>query len=408
MAWQDRLRKASFRGVPFEIEEDSGKFGRRTETHEYPQRDKPYTEDLGRATREFNVTGFVIGPDYMDRRDALLAALEQGGPGALVHPWLGALQVSVGDVTVSHNLRDGGVCRFQIAFVEAGELSFPASSESLGAQSLLAADSLQEVAEADFAANFTVTGLPSFVAESAIGDLNALLDTVEAGLGGVAQVLSNPLDVLRAQLSLPQDMVPATIVDEVRGLYRRGSAVLEVAKELVATMGAGGVYARNHNAALALTTAANALGASTGGGAAPTTESSQQRQDNREALAVYLQRVTLVQAAGMVSTMGMPVYEDGVQVRDALTRALDDASAVASDSVYLALQQLRARVHADVTARLAGAARLVSYTPREVMSSLVIAYDRYEDVDREQEIVERNNLRHPGFVPVVPLRLLSS
>lgn len=33
-------------------------------------------EDLGRAAREINITGYVIGADYMAGRDRLLAALE--------------------------------------------------------------------------------------------------------------------------------------------------------------------------------------------------------------------------------------------------------------------------------------------------------------------------------------------
>nr|MDM8590005.1 DNA circularization N-terminal domain-containing protein [Escherichia coli] len=48
MTWKDRLQDASFRGVPFKVEEESTGTGRRVETHEYPNRDKPYTEDLGK------------------------------------------------------------------------------------------------------------------------------------------------------------------------------------------------------------------------------------------------------------------------------------------------------------------------------------------------------------------------
>lgn len=47
--WRDRLHDASFRGVPFKVEEESAGTGRRVETHEYPNRDKPYTEDPGKS-----------------------------------------------------------------------------------------------------------------------------------------------------------------------------------------------------------------------------------------------------------------------------------------------------------------------------------------------------------------------
>ena len=37
MTWKDRLQDASFRGVPFKVEEESAGTGRRVETHEYGQ-----------------------------------------------------------------------------------------------------------------------------------------------------------------------------------------------------------------------------------------------------------------------------------------------------------------------------------------------------------------------------------
>jgi len=43
----------------------------------------------------------------------------------------------------------------------------------------------------------------------------------------------------------------------------------------------------------------------------------------------------------------------------------------------------------------------------EVEPALVLAYDFYEDPDREAEIIARNNIRHGGFVPAKDLNLLS-
>ena len=50
---------ASFRGVPFFVESSDISAGRRTVTHQYPQRDEPFTEDLGRAAREYELSAFV-------------------------------------------------------------------------------------------------------------------------------------------------------------------------------------------------------------------------------------------------------------------------------------------------------------------------------------------------------------
>jgi prophage DNA circulation protein len=169
MAWKDKLQPATFRGVPFEVESDDGSFGRRTQVHEYPQRDKPYAEDLGRATRELNVTAFLVGADYLDARDKLLEALETAGPGTLVHPWYGELKVSLKEpARVSHSIANGGMCTVQLSFVEAGELAFPSAGNSLGAKSLEAADRLQEAGSFDYVEKFDVNGKASSVFDDGV------------------------------------------------------------------------------------------------------------------------------------------------------------------------------------------------------------------------------------------------
>ena len=105
--WRDRLRDASFRGVPFSVEDDDASFGRRVQTHEYPNRDKPFTEDLGRAARRLTVNAYVIGDDYADKRDRLIAAVETAGPGTLVHPQYGEMQGSInGRLLYTHDAAD--------------------------------------------------------------------------------------------------------------------------------------------------------------------------------------------------------------------------------------------------------------------------------------------------------------
>ena len=63
----EKLLPASFRGVPFEVSSGSLKGGRRTVVHEYPQRDKPYVEDLGKAARQITIEAFFVGDNYIDR-----------------------------------------------------------------------------------------------------------------------------------------------------------------------------------------------------------------------------------------------------------------------------------------------------------------------------------------------------
>ena len=52
--WKMRLRAASFRGVPFGVTADESEGGRRTVTHEFPQRE---TYILSAARSSVNAAG---------------------------------------------------------------------------------------------------------------------------------------------------------------------------------------------------------------------------------------------------------------------------------------------------------------------------------------------------------------
>ena len=87
--------------------------------HEYPFRDSPWVEDLGRASRVFRVRGFVTGPLFLTQFDLLVNAIEQKGPGTLIHPTRGLIQASV--VRFEWREPDGysGVIELDIDFIEA-------------------------------------------------------------------------------------------------------------------------------------------------------------------------------------------------------------------------------------------------------------------------------------------------
>ena len=78
-----------------------------------------------------------------------------------------------------------------------------------------------------------------------------------------------------------------------------------------------------------------------------------------------------------------------------------------NDAVYEALNEAHAAVYEAITQRAENQARLVTFTPSAVTPALVLAYDYYGDAEREAEIVGRNKIRHSGFVPAIPLKLLN-
>jgi prophage DNA circulation protein len=126
MTWRARLLPASFRGAGFHVETNARASGRRIAMHEFPKRDDPYAEDMGRRARRHPVTAYIVqsvlnGFDYVPERDALIDALEAEGPGLLILPTLGEYSVVCAGYNVAERRERGGYCEFEIDFLESGD-----------------------------------------------------------------------------------------------------------------------------------------------------------------------------------------------------------------------------------------------------------------------------------------------
>lgn len=414
----EQLQPASFRGVPFFVRGAGVEVGRRIVLHEYPQRNKPWAEDLGRAARGFTVDAFVVGPDYVAAAQALMKAAEEEGAGTLVHPWFGSLEVTLRQVLRVQFDASAGQAMVTFDFVEPGDLEFPTAQASTPMQSRMAADGLCTAASEDFASGFEVDGWASFVRDLAALDLRAALDFAGqlgslASLSGWSSLLSGFAD---EALSLFGD--PLALAQQIMDWFDLSDAVaaLAVTSGDAAPSYAGAVDAasgRDPLAGIALAIVRLAGNGGAGGvlGApvpsATATPARRQQVGNTAAINAVVRRALLAQAVGMSSYVDTTVQADAYAVRDVLCSALDAESLVAADASYEALQAARRAVWTDITARASSGARLVLYTPAEVCPALVIAYERYEDATRADEIVSRNGLVHPGFVPSLPLQVLS-
>ena len=139
--WRNALLPASLGDAGFHVEAGGKSGGRRISVHEYPKADTPNTEDMGRKARRWSITGYVIGPLYLDDRDVLIAVCEAEGPFTLVHPSLGEEQVHCETYSVSESRERGGFAQFEMALVEAGQDPGTSATADTQAQVGSAADS---------------------------------------------------------------------------------------------------------------------------------------------------------------------------------------------------------------------------------------------------------------------------
>lgn len=151
MSWRDNLRRASWRGVPFEAWHADTQVGRRVAPHEYPFRDTAWVEDLGRGMRRLSVVGFLVGDDCLEQQEAMVEAAEREGPGELLHPTFGLRQVSLVNLAVTSRHDLGRVVELSFQFLEAGERVYPEFGQDGLASILGAAAAADQAATGDFA-----------------------------------------------------------------------------------------------------------------------------------------------------------------------------------------------------------------------------------------------------------------
>ena len=418
--WREQLQPASFRGVPFEHMSDSSPAGRRTQLHEFVQRDKPFVEDLGRITRPFSITGFVGGDKAFEARDALLAVLDEPGAGELILPAWGAMQVTATRCAVSHDRLEGGLVRLDMEFVESGDKGYPtatpATDDLLGGS----ADDLW-----DQAGNWFTEAMA--MVDTARVNINAMRSSVQAAygfvsnaVGTVTRTIASAADLVNMVLNSPaafvallkggmgsvlssvQSMSPSDAIRNLRTVLKSSSSLGSVSPaggaQTVAAVRAVNELVRCAQLVLAQQ-CAQQLPA--------------QRPATRPAVAASVWQ----QARQPIERPEILYLPDVLATRDALDAALwqaqqgtvtaDAAAAVVCPPmpVFAALQESRAMARKHLAQVASAAVPIITITPAAVQPALVLAYRQWGDATRLPEIVQRNRIAHPGFVPPQPLQV---
>lgn len=342
----------------------------------------------------------------MADRDALIDALKQPGPGLLIHPYYGQRVVTlVSPARISETPAEGGVARFSLDFVEAGDNVEPYARDDTQDAVESAADEATLTVADDFSGQFSLDGVPDFVELSALDSAKSVM----AGLEAARRALVPDLSVL-------SDFVAAAdgVMGSLNNLIRAPAAFAQSVL---------GMFGALKSLALSPLHALNSYkGLFSYGGkhaAIPRTTPSRIRQStNQTAMTSLVRRVALIEAARVASRAEVETYEQAVLIRDDLSARLDDEAAgmvpaptgneaqamtimIVSEPVYQALTALRVALVRDLTARAINAPRVTHTILPATLPALVAAHRIHGDASRADEVISRNRkgIRHPGFVP---------
>jgi len=437
MGWRDQLRKASYRGAEFCWADATTTLDPMVVVHKYPQRQGGWTEPLGLGPDEFEVVGYVIGPDYMTARDKLIKALKESGPGTLVHPTMGEKTVVLSQrPRIQESTREGGMARFSMVFTEEGENKYPEERAPATSGVADAAVAARAATLDDFAAEYDTMGL-DLVEADAMGAVSEALSIIQAELGASAlgeaaglvgdawgeaagaygtmtdrygSLVARATGLLgRAQSAyglltrLLAD--PWAVVRDAVGLGDLlGSLVAALSTSLGSTSGSSSSGSDGATSSVATVGAVSALAATAGAVPVPAATTTSARQDlNRAALARLIRRQAAIAAAEVAAEGSYDSRDDAIKARDLAVATIDlariDDGAVGQ--VFAALSDLRAATARALGVKAGSLARMRRVELGQAQPAAMVAWAELGDASRAAEIVSRNRalVWHPLFVP---------
>ena len=454
MTWRNQLQQASFRGVDFFVDSHGYAVGRRNVVHQYPFQDEAYVEDLGQEADSFSINGYILQKpplfNYFKDRDKLIEALKEEGPGILVHRYLGEKRVAlVGQARISETFQEGGMARFQMNFVEAGKNQFPkATTDPVGAMDFAALDSINRAIDA--------FGDVYDTAQSVVDDINDSMAMIKSTLRTLKSVpasviseavglVTSATTLISSVLSTPCDLASAIVGGFDSFLFAAGMLSDTVSRGITGNCSGrtqnpddagrdSDVLSKNEGVSIS-TAAANlsTFGAIVGsddedvnekygGGLPPITVAS---PDSAAKEANRLANINMVRLTGLAQAMRIAVrtlYNSQQDTESQLlyiSNLLDDfldylglqagdstlinfGVPFSNDEVFQAAKNMKSVFKKSMDTIGASLARDVEFTPDvDVLPTLKLAYDQYEDLSRESEIMTRNEdkIFHPGFIP---------
>jgi len=448
--WRDKIQPASYRGVKFFVIRTETGIGRRNIVHQYPFRNEPYVEDLGLDADQFTVDGYIIASkensyDYFIDRDRLISALSMKGGGELIHPYLGSKTVSlVGKARMTETFEEGGIARFTMTFITTGinryptsdydyvqgidnqsELTEAACQDSFGAKFAALGDSLatlnnivKKLYSAQRKIMAAIQGGPRSLISTALGYIDSsaanTFDSTMASACGTASLILSSYGAFKNAGGIIGDFTDNILEGVCSGMItsrktgvnrpstsQQGTIDQDLGKSMIVNMIEILIFANEVNPTkiVSLSTA--------------------QESANREHLENFIRNTGLTAITQIAARIDYSSTNDATYIMKLVNDAIDSQLDILGDNVdsaqytsyglsieddesYLAMKDLRK----VFTKSMQGiAAKLPSITEYKVtngaLPALVLAYNQYKDLNRETQIIKRNQIKmaHPGFMP---------
>ena len=401
--------------------------------------------------------------DYFAERDALMDALKEEGSATLIDPFRGTQQVSLlGKAQVSESFSPGGIARFSMTFVQVKDLTVSlveASDDFIGLVDSAKDDSI-DLAKDGFGTIYDAEDAADFVTDTVqdvIDDLNSELKKISVAVQG-----AGPAQISQALEYLSEEYLGIDI-STIYDACETANSVIGMFNGLLSLSGQYGdivvsqLFGSCSSALRGISSGpfsgaktelpATGFMASTISDPAKVEEnlgttivnsslwlmdfgesyepinintiSRAQEAADRETLINLVRTTAILTAATTAIRIDFSSYDSANDILLRVIEALDEhllklgddvantdysnfGISIANPNEYSALESFRPIFVTAMIGVGADLAKIVAYTvPPTVISALQLSYDLYKDLDREEEIINRNTplIKHPGFLP---------
>lgn len=390
-SWLDNYREASYNGVPFFVASHVFRGGKRGKTWEFPFEDKPYNQVLGLKVKRPTIEGYLIGDDYIQQRNTLMETVDSNDDGLLVHPYFGEMFVVIYDYEFRETDRETRMVRFTLQCTLKGELQFPVTTVDTDAVVASTKQSAFEQTIEWFDNAYKVLTAPL----SKVNNVQLSIEKASIFLEAVKTTVSASADYIRK-------------LNEIRGnvlaLSYDGRALATDIIQVVQ-------FGTNFTDSFPLTIAnseENFYNMVELWDFTLVKEISEDTQDIDNLFKEMFILSATIAANSLLSVMPFSNYEKAIELRNIGVNQLDLylESEDITDDLYNELYGLRAQVVLAIEEQGENLPRLAEVNLPEAIPALVLSHSLYQTVEREQDLIDRNDILDPAFTIKYPMEVL--
>lgn len=381
---------ASYAGVPFFVEETSSSGGREVVTKPLPFSDSHVNEDLGKKVLGITCSIYLTGADCETKRERLEEVLNKEGAFEFIHPHYGRMNARCTAYTLSFKKTEQEFIAGELTFVPEKDVKKQAKSvEDLRGVTMAKSDAALDSSKSKFSQLFSIAGKAKAVVDSVADSTMKMLDDIEASRGSLRKVSAfvNTISQIRENIQLIL-MTPGDFANRIQNL-------LTMVDETASDDGENG-YVNESLVMMSTVLAKKQVGANM----------------TADDLTAEMERLALMSSASMavrsVMRSKFTSADEALEMQYAVTAGFDAACESVDDADdYITLMDLQAaalKYLRDEMTKLAVIVELPLNGTRDILS---VCFDCYGNLDRVDEVLERNEVGDPLVMNRDRLRVLS-